>query len=112
MQHIKEEHHKINIETAKKLFEELWERKNEQLNDKVRQGQVTSQVMLTLQILTSMLTLQILTNITGKFTQTLIINRVKKHQSIPQKNGLFKRQLMLRLYLKIHVIIFLIWFWM
>ena len=33
MQHIKEEHHKINIETAKKLFEELWEFQNEQLND-------------------------------------------------------------------------------
>ena len=32
MQHIKEEHHKISIETAKKLFEELWD-KNEQLND-------------------------------------------------------------------------------
>ena len=33
MKHIKEEHHKINIETAKKLFEELWEFQNEQLND-------------------------------------------------------------------------------
>ena len=32
MQQIKEEHHKINIETAKKLFEELWELENEQLN--------------------------------------------------------------------------------
>ena len=32
MQHIKEEHHKISIKTAKKLFEELWD-KNEQLND-------------------------------------------------------------------------------
>ena len=32
MQHIQEEHHKISIKTAKKLFEELWD-KNEQLND-------------------------------------------------------------------------------
>ena len=32
MQHIKKEHHKISI-TATKIFEELWERKNEQLND-------------------------------------------------------------------------------
>ena len=33
MQHIKEEHHEINIVTAKKMFEDLWEIENEQLND-------------------------------------------------------------------------------
>ena len=32
MEHITKEHHKINIETAQNLFNELWESKNEDLD--------------------------------------------------------------------------------